>query len=126
MPQEPTHQSAQAPIQTAAEPPQSTLSSQQREAEQSYLARLRAKIQSCLRYPMMARRLGLEGSTQLRFSVHADGSVGAIEVLHSAGHHTLDERAVATLQEAAPFEPPPQGKVLNITVPVLFSLQKGE
>jgi periplasmic protein TonB len=104
------------------EPSQPTASTHRYEVKESYLGRLRQKIQACLRYPMMARRLGLEGKTQLHFTILADGRVKGVELRTSSGHHSLDKRAIATVQEAAPFEAPPEGRELEIILPVSFSL----
>ncbi len=107
-----------------SEPSAPSASTHRYEVSESYLGRLRARIQACLRYPMMARRLGLEGETLIRFMIRADGSTSGVMMERSSGHRSLDERAVATVQEAAPFEAPPEGKELSILLPVSFTLER--
>jgi len=106
------------------EPSSPSASTHRYEVSESYLGRLRQKIQACLRYPMMARRLGLEGETLIRFVIRGDGSASGVMMERSSGHRSLDERAVATVQEAAPFEAPPEGKELSILLPVSFTLER--
>jgi periplasmic protein TonB len=105
-------------------PSEASVSTHRYEVSESYLGRLRQKIQACLHYPMMARRLGLEGETQLRFVIRADGTIAQLTLKHSSGHHSLDKQAMATVQNAAPFEAPPEGRELDIVLPVSFSLEQ--
>jgi protein TonB len=108
-----------------AEPSAPSASTHRYEAAESYLGRLRQKIQAYLRYPMTARRLRLEGETLLRFVIRGDGTIGALALRRSSGHRTLDEKAVETVREAAPFEAPPQRKEMTILLPVSFNLERG-
>ncbi len=105
-------------------PSEASASTHRYEVSESYLGRLRQKIQACLRYPMMARRLGLEGETQLRFVIRGDGTITQLTLKLSSGHHSLDKQAMATVQDAAPFEAPPEGKALDIILPVTFTLEQ--
>ena len=118
----PAKEETEAPV---AEPSASSASTHRYKAAESYLGRLRQKVQTCLRYPMTARRLRLEGESLLRFIVHGDGSIGALALKRSSGHRTLDEQAIATLEKAAPFEAPPEGKEMTIVLPVSFNLRHG-
>jgi protein TonB len=55
-------------------------------------------------YPVLARRMGLEGLTRLRVHVRADGSLdGPPEVTSSSGHPLLDREALRMVEAAAPF-----------------------
>jgi TonB family protein len=111
----------QEPSEAASE---ASASTHRYEVSESYLGRLRQKIQACLRYPMMARRLALEGETQLRFLIRSDGTITQLTLKHSSGHHSLDKQAMATVQNAAPFEAPPEGRELDIVLPVSFTLEQ--
>jgi periplasmic protein TonB len=112
-----------APERIEQPPAEPSAAARRRQVRESYLGRLRYKIQSCLHYPMMARRPGLEGESLLRFTVERDGSVARIALEHSSGHRSLDERAVRTVRDAAPFEAPPEGEAMELVLPVAFSLE---
>ena len=49
-------------------------------------------------YPEYARRQGWEGVVFLKVLVHADGTVGEIEVFQSSGYQILDESAFKTVR----------------------------
>jgi len=125
VPETPQAAPAKTPVTPVTEPAPPAASTQRRQAADSYLGRVRQKVQSCLRYPMTARRLRLEGESLLRFVIRSDGSLGALALKRSSGHRTLDEEAMATLRNAAPFEAPPEGKELTIILPVSFDLRQG-
>ncbi|MDH3605077.1 MAG: TonB family protein [Candidatus Tectomicrobia bacterium] len=50
-------------------------------------------------YPLSARQQGMEGTVTLRVEMLADGTVGQINVLESAGHPILDEAAQNTVKQ---------------------------
>ncbi|UFS62588.1 energy transducer TonB [Sulfurimonas sp. HSL-3221] len=121
-PQAAPAETSEAPV---SEPAPPSASAQRRQAAESYLGRVRQKVQACLCYPMTARRLRLEGESRLRFIILSDGSINALALQRSSGHRTLDEQALATIRNAAPFEAPPEGKALSIVLPVTFNLRHG-
>ncbi|GMQ87087.1 MAG: hypothetical protein BMS9Abin08_0285 [Gammaproteobacteria bacterium] len=45
-------------------------------------------------YPMLARRLGLEGLVLLRVTVGEGGSAGNVEIINSSGHEIFDRAAI--------------------------------
>jgi protein TonB len=55
-------------------------------------------------YPDSARRLGIEGTTTLRALVFADGHVGEVGLVQSAGHPDLDQAAADAVRRWR-FEP---------------------
>jgi len=78
------------------------------------------------RYPAVAREQGWEGTTLLRVEIQADGLVGAIQIVQSAGHRELDDAAIESVR-AAQF----QAARLNgtpvaswVEVPVKFRLNR--
>ena len=75
--------------------------------EQAYKAALQAEIARHRSYPLMARRLRLEGTVAVRFVVQADGRLTDIELLKSSGHPLLDEAALAAVRGVARFRPIP-------------------
>lgn len=75
-------------------------------------------------YPNLSRRLGEQGTVQLRVFVNADGSVGKLELKRSSGHPRLDQSAMSTVQ-AWRFVPARQGSqavAAWVVVPIHFTL----
>ncbi|NOT57411.1 MAG: energy transducer TonB [Deltaproteobacteria bacterium] len=56
-------------------------------------------------YPVMARRMGVQGTVVLRVHVHADGSVIAAAIARSSGSELLDDSALRTVREQWRFVP---------------------
>jgi protein TonB len=77
-------------------------------------------------YPESARREGVEGVATLRFQVLIDGSVGTVNVQHSAGHPDLDQAAIEAVKKWR-FEPARRGTqavAVWVTLPVRFELKR--
>lgn len=51
------------------------------------------------RYPVLARRMGLEGQVVLRVRVTADGQLRSVEVMTGSGHDLLDQAALDAVRE---------------------------
>lgn len=62
-----------------------------------------ARIDRAKRYPVEARRRGIEGSAVIRFRIAPDGSVAAVEVVRPSGSPVLDEASRDTILRASPF-----------------------
>ena len=56
-------------------------------------------------YPLIARRIGAQGEVLLHVLVRQDGSVAAVELVHSSGFSLLDESATRTVRENWRFIP---------------------
>lgn len=67
-------------------------------------------------------RVTLRGTTRLRFTLAADGSLLHAEVAESSGSGLLDRAALNAVQRAAPFPPPPAGGDgdLSFVIPFQF------
>ncbi|AOO66424.1 energy transducer TonB [Sulfurospirillum halorespirans] len=89
-----------------------------------YLAKVRQKIQESLRYPSMAKKMGVEGEAVVQFLIHANGTVDAssIKIAKSSGKVVLDRNAIDAVLDATPFEFPPK-EALEIAIPVVFKLK---
>lgn len=82
--------------------------------KRSFYAQLRNTIQSNLRYPSAARRRGMEGEVGVRFTLHDNGSINAINILNGEGiFHNAAKAAVSsasginvpkTLADSLPIE----------------------
>lgn len=54
-------------------------------------------------------RAGQSGSTTVVFAIGANGTLGALRVGRTSGNTRIDQLALATVRNAAPFPPPPAG-----------------
>ena len=76
-------------------------------------------------YPLVARRLGMEGMVMLEVVVAPDGTAAEVRVLQSSGHAPLDESALRTVRTSWRFIPARQDGVpvtSRVTVPIRFRL----
>jgi protein TonB len=76
-------------------------------------------------YPLVARRLGMEGVVMLEVVVAPDGTAAEVRVLQSSGHEPLDESALRTVRTSWRFIPARQDGVpvtSRVTVPIRFRL----
>ena len=83
---------------------------------------LRSRVQAALVYPLPAVRRGLAGMVELEIRLRPDGSLEAIRVEKSSGHAILDQAAVRTVEEAAPFSLPDRRRVV-VLLPIAFELR---
>lgn len=72
------------------------------------------------RYPPEARARGQSGTASVAFSVNGAGNAQGVRLVRSSGHASLDQEAVAMVQRASPFPPPPNGRAGPFTVPANF------
>jgi len=88
-----------------------------------YLFYVRDKLQENLSYPLMAKRLQIEGTVIVRFVIEKDGSVNenTIKIVKSSGSKILDRQAIITVKNSIPFKPPPEGRII-IEIPVVFEI----
>jgi protein TonB len=85
-----------------------------------------AQIQRNKAYPATARARGEKGVVQVAFSIDRRGRLVASRVARASGYVALDQAAMATLEKAQPFPPPPAdmpGEEFSFTVPVAFSIR---
>jgi protein TonB len=72
-----------------------------------YLQRLKEKIESIWRYPPEAAEKGIYGDLYIRFTIKKNGRLGAVELLRTSGHKSLDDAAIKALKDAEPYWPLP-------------------
>jgi protein TonB len=82
---------------------------------------IQRRIRDRLAYPSQARRAGIQGTVEIGFTIHRDGTVSAVAVLLSSGQEPLDQAAVAAVHAAAPFPAPPAQA--RLVIPVAFRLR---
>lgn len=76
-------------------------------------------------YPESARQEGIQGTTELKVLVRANGSVGQVLVAKSAGHFDLDRAAVEAVKTWR-FAPARRGReavAIWVIIPVQFKLE---
>ena len=76
-------------------------------------------------YPLVARRLGMEGVVLLEVVVAADGRAADVRIARSSGYPALDESALATVRDRWRFVPARREGVpveSRVTVPIRFKL----
>lgn len=94
----------------------------------SYNRWLKIKVESVLRYPPLAAESGYQGTLYIKFDIMKDGSLGNLELLKSSGYKILDDEALRSIRESAPFQPlPPEWNMdrYPIRAAVLFYLGVG-
>jgi len=71
----------------------------------AYLEQWRQRVEQAgnANYPQRAVEQNLFGNVRLKVSLLANGSVSEIVLLHSSGHRILDQAAIQTVEDAAPF-----------------------
>ncbi|MDQ7055283.1 MAG: energy transducer TonB [Persephonella sp.] len=80
-------------------------------------------------YPPMAKRLRIEGSLVVRFTIKADGSIdeNSIKIIDSSSYNILDKGAVKLIKKYVPMfaqkygKRPPKGD-LTIELPITFEI----
>jgi len=85
-----------------------------------------ARLERYKRYPAEARARGVQGVTQLAFSVDRSGHVHRARILRSSGSSLLDRATLALIARAQPLPPPPpemRGAQIPITVPIRYSIR---
>lgn len=92
---------------------------------EKYLSKVRAKIQSNIKYPLLAKKLRLEGESVIEFVILKSGYVDELSIVikESSGHESLDKQAIKTLLSVLPFDIPPKNN-MAIILPVVFQLNK--
>lgn len=61
------------------------------------------KIEAAKKYPRIARKMGTEGKTTVRFKLRSNGEIDEIQILESSGSEILDQTSLQTVRDAAPL-----------------------
>jgi len=76
-------------------------------------------------YPMVARRMGMQGLVELEVLVAPDGHATEVRIRRSSGFAQLDDAAAKTVRERWRFVPARRGSTAiesRVTVPIVFRL----
>jgi len=85
-----------------------------------HFAYIRDKIFKNVSYPALARRMGWQGKVVLSFNIQTNGSIKDPQVARGSGYEILDQNALESLKESAPFPRPPVEA--QIMIPVVYRL----
>ena len=81
----------------------------------SYGARVRAAIGS-----HKPRSVGATGSATVSFAIGPFGGLQSLRISRSSGKAQLDQAALASVRNAAPFAPPPSGTNPSYSIQIFF------
>ncbi|MCG2713958.1 MAG: energy transducer TonB [Candidatus Omnitrophica bacterium] len=98
----------------------------QEEAMLRYQDMVKQRIEETRRYPLWAKRQGIEGIVYISFTVLSNGSSQDIKIVRSSGSKILDEEAVETIKRANPFPPMPKEisvSFVHMEVSIVFIFQ---
>ncbi len=94
-------------------------------SHQSYLDRIRSKIEFHKTYPKSSRVLKETGVVKVKLKIAKSGHVQKIEIAESSQFKRLDEAAIKAVADASPFEEFPSDVMFaawTILVPMRFEL----
>jgi protein TonB len=121
----PTAATAPAAAPAAAQPSTSSATSAAKVSWQSQLLNHLARYK---RYPNEARRRGIQGTSQVRFSLDRSGKVLHVELANSSGNAALDRATQAMIRRASPVPAPPAEMLSNgqleIVAPFIYALER--
>lgn len=121
----PTATTAPAAAPAAQQPSSSSATSA---AKVSWQSRLLGHLARYKRYPDEARRRGIQGTSQVRFSLDSQGRVLSIELAKGSGNAALDRATLAMIRRASPVPVPPAEMLSNgqleIVAPFIYALER--
>ena len=95
-------------------------------AVQNYQREILLKIYENMEYPRSAQRRNQEGTLRVSIAVNKDGSLENIELLQQTEHESLNEAALAAVDDASPFNGLPESILdlpMTVEIPIQFRLQ---
>lgn len=126
-----TPAAAKAMAATAAKPPAGSEKADSVQAHAgsstSYIARVRAWLESNKAYPKAARMRKQEGVARVVFVIDRSGHVLDCRLAGPTGHPLLDQEVLAMVARSDPFPAPPhtiKGDRIEMEAPVEFSLAR--
>ena len=94
-----------------------------------YLTRVMQKLEAVKKYPPPAYRRGIEGTTEIAFTILANGNAEAVETRRSSRRPVLDNAARSMITRASPFESLPKElglRQMQLIVPVAFRIEEAK
>lgn len=100
-----------------------------RAALAEYSRAVRTLIERHKQYPTAARKLGIQGSVVISFSLDSRGELQGVSLAKSSGNTMLDNAGIQAVRGVGSFPPPPrhamQGDLISFRIPVRFALATG-
>ncbi|MFH1441676.1 MAG: TonB family protein [Candidatus Omnitrophota bacterium] len=96
-----------------------------KEAMLRYQDMVKQKIEEARRYPLWAKKQGIEGIARINFTVLSNGLSRDIKLVRSSGSGILDKEAIATIIRAEAFPPIPKeinSSSARMEVAIVFAL----
>jgi len=93
----------------------------------SYNRWLKYKVERVLKYPELAAISGLQGTLYIQFDIMKDGALKDLQLIKSSGYKILDDEALRSIRDAAPFQALPEEWSMDhytIRAAVLFYLNE--
>jgi len=93
----------------------------------TYSEIIQERIARSIFYPEQAKPYGWEGTVKLNLQIMRDGTLAQARIKESSGNKMFDECALQTAKALAPysdFPPESQPQDLNLTIPIIYSLDK--
>ena len=109
------------------EKPKVSFAKNDNEALQKYLEIVRKKIESNKRYPIFAMNTGIEGRCGVILTILSNGHLEKAEIADSSGNELLDNSALESVRNSAPFPSIPSevGRdKINMSISLLFKLSQ--
>jgi len=94
----------------------------QKEYKAQNLSKIRDIVRSFLRYPLIAKKMGWEGTVVLKFTIYPNGMLKNIEIEKSSGFEVLDKNAVKVIRSVSSKFPRPERPV-TIVLPITYRLK---
>jgi len=79
-------------------------------------------VRENLSYPLIARRMGWEGTVIVCFTLYPNGEIRNLKVERSSGFDLLDRNAVKAVSSSAPYFPRPREPV-TVVLPITYRLE---
>ena len=95
--------------------------------QDDYGLAVRELIEKHKRYPLMARRAGMEGVVEIDFVIARNGRLVSAVVKQSCGYAVLDRAALRAVQDVEAFPPLPvqaTDQEVNFKLPLAFRLSR--
>jgi protein TonB len=76
------------------------------------------------RYPLVARRWGLEGVVDIAFTIHPNGRLSDPELITSSNHQVLDDAALALVRRVRVVPPPPTRSPMRFSALIQYQVDR--
>lgn len=94
----------------------------------AYRSMVHGRIAALQQYPVLAKRMGEEGTVLVRFTILASGKISNVVIMESSGSQSLDVAAVDIFMQGLNGQLPPIPPELNksewtLSLPIRYQLQ---